>query len=370
MNARPIPMPAFAAATLLPAALIALGAAVGGPVPAVALAALVFLPLLLDQLLPMAGTAEGSEFPAGDALLVAIALTAFALPLLAIHTATGPAPGTAPGTPPGTPLALPQKAALLFATGLWLGQIAHPAAHELIHRADRRLYQLGVAVYAALLIGQHASSHRLIHHRFVATTDDPATARRGEGFWRFALRASWQGYRAGYRAESARARRIHPYAVYTALSATALTAAALVAGPAGMALWAGLALHAQLQIHLSDYVQHYGLTRRILPDGKPEPVGPAHSWNSAHWATSALLLNAPRHSDHHANPSRPFCALRLPDTAPRLPWPLPVAALIALVPPLWRRLMARQLSKQLSPQVPPQMPPQHNPQLSGPPPAE
>ncbi|AWB47856.1 alkane 1-monooxygenase [Gemmobacter aquarius] len=336
MTARPIPLSAFAAASLLPAALIATGAALAGPWPAIALVTLFLLPIALDHLLARAADPQGAEFPAGNGLLVLLALTAFALPLAAIHGATSPSTGPA------------HKAALLIATGLWLGQIAHPAAHELIHRTDRRLYWLGVAVYSALLVGHHASSHRLIHHRFVATPDDPATARRGEGFWRFLLRASWQGYRAGFAAESARSRRIHPYAVYTALSAATLTAAALVAGPMGAALWVLLACHAQLQIHLSDYVQHYGLTRRILPDGKPEPVGPAHSWNSAHWATSALLLNAPRHSDHHTNPQRPYPGLRLPDTAPRLPWPLPLAALIALVPPLWRRLMAPELSRHLS----------------------
>ena len=51
------------------------------------------------------------------------------------------------------------------------------------------------------------------------------------------------------------------------------------------------------------------------------------------------MLNAPRHSDHHSHPARPYPALRLgePDEAPRLPWPLPVACTLALFPPLWKR---------------------------------
>ncbi|MEZ5755036.1 MAG: hypothetical protein R3D90_09825 [Paracoccaceae bacterium] len=96
------------------------------------------LSLLLDQLLPLvdADPIEGAEFPAADGLLVALGLIALALPPLAIAGATG-----------GT-LSLPEAAGLLFATGLWLGQIAHPAAHELIHRGDRRLFRLGVWVYS------------------------------------------------------------------------------------------------------------------------------------------------------------------------------------------------------------------------------
>jgi alkane 1-monooxygenase len=120
-----------------------------------------------------------------------------------------------------------------------------------------------------------------------------------------------------------------------------------VAGWAGVAVWAGLAFHAQVQLMLSDYVQHYGLTRRVLADGRLEPVGPRHSWNAPHWFSSALMLNAPRHSDHHAHPARAYPALRLPgpDAAPRLPWPLPVACTIALVPSLWRRGIGPHLAR-------------------------
>jgi alkane 1-monooxygenase len=68
-------------------------------------------------------------------------------------------------------------------------------------------------------------------------------------------------------------------------------------------------------------------------------VGPRHSWNAPHWFSSAMMVNAPRHSDHHAHPARPYPALRLPDaqTAPMLPWPLPMACTIALMPSLWKR---------------------------------
>jgi alkane 1-monooxygenase len=97
---------------------------------------------------------------------------------------------------------------------------------------------------------------------------------------------------------------------------------------------------------LSDYVQHYGLLRKRRADGRLEPVSAAHSWNAPHWFSAAMMLNAPRHSDHHAHPSRPYPALRLPQAcdAPMLPWPLPFACLIALAPPLWKRLMRPHLA--------------------------
>lgn len=340
LSRSPLPMSAFAAATLAPVPLLALGCLWGGAWLWAALVYMGLLSLLLDQILPLieGDPPEGTEFPAADALLTILGLIAITLPPLALTGATNPALGIA------------EKAALLFSTGLWLGQIAHPAAHELIHRSSRAQMRLGIVVYAILLIGHHASSHRLVHHRFVATPDDPASAQKGRGFWRYLPRAAIGGFRAGLKAENDLRRRAprpgpHPYLVYALISATALALAAAIAGPAGIVLWISIAAHAQLQIHLSDYVQHYGLTRALLPDGRPEPVNPRHSWNTAHWFSSALLLNAPRHSDHHAHPARPYPALRLPEDAPRLPWPLPLAAAIALVPPLWHRLMRPHLAR-------------------------
>jgi alkane 1-monooxygenase len=102
-----------------------------------------------------------------------------------------------------------------------------------------------------------------------------------------------------------------------------------------------MAFYATAQLLMSDYVQHYGLRRRVLPGGRLEPVGPQHSWNAPQWFTSRLMLNAPRHSEHHAHPARPYPALALPgpDEAPTLPRSLPVMGMIALIPSRWRGMM-------------------------------
>jgi alkane 1-monooxygenase len=339
MQARPLPVAAFAAATLLPVLLLGVGLHLGGLWLWAAFLYMAVLISLLDQIIPLtAGAAKGEEFPAADRLLVLVGGSALALLPAATWAIAGP-----------SGLTVTERILAFFATGFWLGQVAHPAAHELIHRPRRALFRLGAAVYAAILFGQHASAHRLVHHRYVASPDDPNTARAGESFYRFARRAWTGSFRQGLAAETdlrARAARgLHPFAAYLALSTAALILATVIAGLPGLLTWIALALHATSQILLSDYVQHYGLTRARLPDGRLEPVGPAHSWNTAHWFTSAMMLNAPRHSDHHVHPLRPFPALDLPDTAPRLPWPLPVACAIALSPRLWRRAIAPHLAR-------------------------
>ncbi|TAG20612.1 MAG: alkane 1-monooxygenase [Rhodobacterales bacterium] len=347
----PLPLAAFALAALIPLPLIGLGVLWGDGWLWAAFLYMGVLTILLDQLIPMtAGTAEGAEFPAADLLLVCVALGALTGLPVTVWAIAGPS-----GLDTG------DKVLLFFAAGFWFGQVAHPAAHELIHRPRRELFRLGAAVYVALLCGQHASAHRLVHHRHVASTMDPNTARAGEGFYRFALRA-WRGsFVDGWQAETTRRAQAqghvqgpHPYAAYIAGSLAALALAILIAGLPGLLVWIALALHAQSQILLSDYVQHYGLTRTRRADGKLEPVGPRHSWNTSHWFSSALMLNASRHSDHHANPARPFPALRLPpvDEAPRLPWPLPLACALALMPSLWRRAIKPHLARWRPPATP------------------
>lgn len=91
---------------------------------------------------------------------------------------------------------------------------------------------------------------------------------------------------------------------------------------------------------MSDYVQHYGLSRTTDAEGRTEPCGPQHSWNAPQWYSSALMLNAPRHSDHHVRPRVAYPGLRLDGTVmPTLPHSLPVMALIALWPRRWRQVM-------------------------------
>ena len=101
----------------------------------------------------------------------------------------------------------------------------------------------------------------------------------------------------------------------------------------------------QAQLLLSDYVQHYGLTRAFAPDGRPEPVGDRHSWNAPQRFSAAMMLNAPRHSDHHAHPARPYPGAAPAARTRRLPWSLPMMANVALVPPLWRRMMHPRLDR-------------------------
>jgi alkane 1-monooxygenase len=337
------PIVLFAIATLVPVLLLLLGAFFGGLWAWVALLYMTVFTFAMDELVSYAAplASEGSEFPAADQLSVGLGVAHFVLLFTAILALTGWG-----GVGWGSWLPL------FLAFGMFFGQVSNSNAHELIHRSDKGLFRLGMWIYISLLFGHHTSAHRLVHHRFVATEDDPSTAEEGESFYEFAPRAWLGAFTAGREMESTRRAQagkngVHPYLIYIAGAIGFILLVSLLFGLPGMIVYLMLVIYAQMQLLLSDYVQHYGLMRAHTADGEVEPVSDKHSWNSGRWYSSALMLNAPRHSAHHAHPSWPYPELSLPPAgaAPLLPYSLPVMGAIALVPNQWFRVMDRRLAQ-------------------------
>lgn len=319
----------FASASLGPASVLALGAGLGGSWPYAGLLCVTLLVLLLDKTkvgrMASAGQTNWLPRAVGVAHFVLLGLGLWAVGATG-HLGTG------------------QKIALVAGLGLYFGQVSNACAHELIHRSDRSLRALGSAIYCSLLNGQHVSAHMLVHHVHAGTARDPNSAPLGRGFWRFFGRAVVDEFTAGLRAENrrrqGRAQGVHPYVVYLGGAAVSLLVAFTLGGGLGVITLFILALHAQMQLMLSDYLQHYGLRRVVDASGRVEPMRAHHSWNAPRGFSAALMLNAPLHSDHHMNPSRPFPELRFEaDAMPTLPRSVPVMGALALVPPLWRRVM-------------------------------
>lgn len=249
----------------------------------------------------------------------------------------------------GDALSAWETVALFFGVGIVTGAVGIVYAHELMHQKNRLERWLGDLLLAEVLYGHYRTEHLLVHHRYVGTPRDAVSARRGEGFHPFFLRVLREGPPSAWRAErQMRARagrpvwhRTNPFWRYAGLAALAIGAAWLVGGWVGVALFAFQALVAVWQLELVDYVEHYGLTRQHLGEGRYEHIRPHHSWNAAHKATNWFLINLQRHSDHHYKPDRRFPLLQTygPDEAPQLPYGYPAMTSLALVPPLWRRVM-------------------------------
>ncbi|MEL6914815.1 MAG: alkane 1-monooxygenase [Pseudomonadota bacterium] len=242
-----------------------------------------------------------------------------------------------------------EKTGLFFGIGVITGTIGINYAHELMHQRPRVERWMADLLLAMVLYSHFRSEHLLVHHRHVATPRDPVTARYNTGFHRVFPRVIWETAASAFRAEAAMLARkklpwhdrSNPFWRYAALQGGCLALAFAIGGWAGLGLFAFQAFVAIWQLELVNYIEHYGLTRKHLGGGKYEHVQPRHSWNSAHKVSNWLLINLQRHSDHHFKADRRFPLLQTYDAeeAPQLPYGYPVMTMLAMCPPLWRRVM-------------------------------
>jgi len=229
------------------------------------------------------------------------------------------------------------------------GGIGINYAHELMHQSSKLERWLGDLLLASVLYSHFRSEHLLVHHLYVATPRDPVTARYNEGFHRFFPRVLRQCLKSALHAEAAMLKRkslspthpSNPFWRYAALQGGMLLLALVIGGLPGIGLFVFQALIAIWYLELTNYVEHYGLTRKHLGDGKYEHVQPRHSWNASHRVSNWMLINLQRHSDHHYKPNRRFPLLQTyaESDAPQLPFGYPLMTAMAMIPPLWRRVM-------------------------------
>jgi alkane 1-monooxygenase len=314
---------------LTPAALLALGALADPMWFWPALMWMILLAPSVDRLIPESPepvTGEGPDTGMTSTVLLIVVL--FPTMALAVWTLANMAFGLV-------------WVVAFFGFGLLLGQVGMVAAHDLIHRRHRWVVTLGQAYFTLCAFGHHASAHKLVHHVHVATPRDPNTPRKGRTIYGFIPQAWWGSFLAAWRAESRRREGGFPtpFALYIGGALAVAGAALLWQGPSGLLIWLALALYASSQMLAADYVQHYGLWRKRRADGKFEPVTPRHSWDTPGAFTAVMMFHAGRHADHHAHPYRAYPALRDRPNAPAHPYSVATMVMIALIPPLWRRMV-------------------------------
>ncbi len=242
-----------------------------------------------------------------------------------------------------------ERVGVFFGLGVITGTVGINYSHELMHQKSKMERWMADALLAMVLYSHFRSEHLLVHHRYVATPRDPVTARYNEGFRRYYPRVLRECWHSAFGAEKAMLARKNlpwtdvgnPFWRYWSLQLALFVMAFALGGWSGVGLFVVQAGVAIWQLELVNYIEHYGLTRKHLGDGKYEHVQPRHSWNAAHKASNWLLINLQRHSDHHYKPDRRFAVLQNygPEEAPQLPYGYPVMTVMAMMPPVWRRFM-------------------------------
>jgi alkane 1-monooxygenase len=233
----------------------------------------------------------------------------------------------------------------ILSQGVVSGVLAINVAHELIHKAPRFEQWLGGALLST--VGYHGFKieHLRGHHVHVSTPADASSARYGQSLWHFLPRALRRNTRNAWRLEAQRLERLRLPALHwrnellwwSALWCGWLALAGAAHGVRGAAFVLLQGLVAALSLEIINYIEHYGLERRRLQDGRYERTTHLHSWNSGYRLSNAMLFQLQRHSDHHETPRRRYAALLHHDDSPQLPGGYAAMFVLALVPPLWFR---------------------------------
>ena len=226
-------------------------------------------------------------------------------------------------------------------TGLNAGLLGLNSAHELIHRKKKLLKNLGILNLFFCCYAHFFVEHRLGHHARVGTKEDPATARKGEGFYRFLFRTIPGQWLSALKLAS----RQNPGRDWTGNFVIRVSLAEC--------LFAGILLAIRTELGLAfllsslvavflleyvNYIEHYGLLRQA-----GEKPAAEHAWQSDSGLSRFHLFELSRHSHHHMEAYVPYPELESMESPRRLPFGYFGMFYIALLPPLWFRVMDRRL---------------------------
>ncbi|MEO8998271.1 MAG: alkane 1-monooxygenase [Rhodanobacter sp.] len=245
------------------------------------------------------------------------------------------------------PLGTVGRLGWVLSTGVIGGVLAINTAHELIHKSGRLEPLVGGILLTSVGYQGFKVEHVRGHHLHVATPEDSSSARLGESVYAFVPRALWLNTRNAWRLEIRRLRDrgLSPWSWHNemvrwyALWVVFMLAFGLMAGVPGLIFFLAQGVIAAATLEVINYIEHYGLSRCQIGSGRYERVTHLHSWNAPQRYTNWLLFNLQRHSDHHETARRRYQALVHHDDSPQLPAGYATMFVLALLPPLWRRVM-------------------------------
>lgn len=235
----------------------------------------------------------------------------------------------------------------VLSVGTVMGAIGITVSHELIHKDAALEQNAGGLLLAAVCYAGFKVEHVRGHHVHVSTPEDASSSRFGQSLYAFLPHAYKHNFLNAWRLEAERLQRRGLPALHWrneliwwyAISALLLLGFSLAFGWLGALFFVGQALMAFTLLEIVNYVEHYGLHRRKLDNGRYERTTPHHSWNSNFLLTNLFLFHLQRHSDHHAYAKRRYQVLRHFDDSPQLPNGYAGMIVLALFPPLWRAIM-------------------------------
>jgi alkane 1-monooxygenase len=244
----------------------------------------------------------------------------------------------------------------LLAAMLSVG-VMHAGTFTLSHELGHKMRDKKQSFFAKLAIASMGYAHFNIehnkgHHKDVSTPEDPASSRMGESLYKFARRELPGAAVRGWKLETDRLKRINKPVfskdneILQCFSITVIgfTTLIMISGIAALPFLLITSLLGWFQLTQANYIEHYGLLRQKLENGRYERCQPKHSWNSNYRFSNLITVHLQRHSDHHAHPTRAYQVLRDYDDAPALPSGYPLCMAMSMIPRVWFAIMDQRVA--------------------------
>ena len=241
----------------------------------------------------------------------------------------------------------------ILSAGVMFGGIGITAAHELIHRKSKFEQFLGKALLLSTSYIHFYIEHIRGHHRKVGTAEDPASAKPGQSFYSFWIQTVIGSYLSSWKleAEKLSKKRLPKFSIhnqmirFTLITLLFWLSVIFIYGLSVFIYYLLASIIGFSLLELVNYIEHYGLVREKREDGRYEKVNALHSWNSNNYLSRRILFELTRHSDHHLNASHKYQILNNIEESPVLPTGYPGMIVLALFPPLWKKVMNKRLNK-------------------------
>lgn len=244
---------------------------------------------------------------------------------------------------------------LIFSVGIVLGVNGINVAHELGHRQATNERFLGKALLLPSFYMHFYIEHNFGHHLHAATPEDPATARYNQSVYSFWITSTIRQYFSAWKIQKKLLKNTKQSFLslkndmlwYMLFQTAYLLAVVLLFGTKALifALFAGIV--GFILLETVNYIEHYGLLRLKTKSGRYERVKEIHSWNSNHVIGRIVLYELTRHSDHHYKSSKKYQILDCHDESPQMPYGYPTSMVLAMVPPLWFKIMNRRVPREM-----------------------
>ena len=239
----------------------------------------------------------------------------------------------------------------ILSMGLLCGTFGINVGHELGHRVKKYEQFLAKALLMTSLYMHFFIEQNKGHHKRVATPQDPSSARLNEPVYTFYFRTIVFSYISAWRICNTEMRKKGLFLFHRKnemLQAHVFQLLFLMTiyfffGWLVSAYFISAALVGIGLLETVNYIEHYGLQRKITAEGRYERAMPNHSWNSNHLLGRLMLFELSRHSDHHYLASRKYQVLKHHERAPQLPTGYPGCMILSLLPPVWFYVMNRRI---------------------------